>query len=86
MATLDARLTSVDTFSLYEPSRDDLPEYNAISRCGRNIDTQKMAAFLRAKFGAGKYDIHYMQNSYCVSAPRRLSDVSRTTMITVTED
>jgi hypothetical protein len=86
MATADTRLAPLDTFPSYEQPCQDLPEYNAISRCGRNIDTQKMTAFLRAKFGAGTYDIHYMQNSYCVSAPRRLSDVSCTSTTLVTGD
>lgn len=43
---------------------------------GRNIDSRKLAAILRMKFGIGAYDISIMQDSYYIVAPRRLSMVS----------
>ncbi|KAL1795666.1 hypothetical protein ACET3X_005890 [Alternaria dauci] len=53
------------------PGVPDLDDAQSIS--GRNIDPNKLTMLLRVKFGAGAYDVHIMQNSYCIIAPRRLS-------------
>ncbi|KAI4662996.1 uncharacterized protein J4E79_004308 [Alternaria viburni] len=66
-------LTSTDVLSLAEQSDDALDFDDAQSISGRNIDPKKLAMLLRVKFGAGAYDIHIMQNSYCIIAPRKLS-------------
>ncbi|OAL02958.1 hypothetical protein IQ06DRAFT_292213 [Phaeosphaeriaceae sp. SRC1lsM3a] len=50
---------------------DDFDDYQSIP--GSCIDATKLLSLLRMKFGAGTYDMHIVQNSYCVAAPRRLS-------------
>ncbi|KAL6704963.1 hypothetical protein ACN47E_007508 [Coniothyrium glycines] len=53
---------------------DDHSEWDdAQSISGSNIDPAKLTTLLRIKFGAGAYDIHIIQNSYCIIAPRKLS-------------
>jgi hypothetical protein len=60
---------------IYE-SDDDL-EYETPTQSisGRDIDPVKLKLLLRTKFGAESYDIHIMQNAYCINAPRKLSAV-----------
>ncbi|KAF1913081.1 hypothetical protein BDU57DRAFT_344374 [Ampelomyces quisqualis] len=52
----------------------DIGDFQSIP--GTCIDAGKLLALLRMKFGAGTYDMHIIQNSYCVAAPRKLSRVS----------
>lgn len=74
---VEPQFSPFEAFLPYDETSDDLPDFNAAqSISGRNIDSGKLSALLRTKFGAGAYDIHIMQNSYRVIAPRRLSDVS----------
>ncbi|KAI8941653.1 hypothetical protein NX059_002866 [Plenodomus lindquistii] len=64
----DISLRSIDDYS-----DDDWDLNEAQSISGRNIDPEKLTMLLRIKFGAGAYDVHIMQGSYCVVAPRKLS-------------
>ncbi|OWY50958.1 hypothetical protein AALT_g4244 [Alternaria alternata] len=63
--------------SLVEQDHEVVDFEDAQSISGRNIDPDMLTMLLRVKFGAGAYDIHIMQNSYCIIAPRRLSSVSQ---------
>ncbi|KAF2714313.1 hypothetical protein K504DRAFT_486259 [Pleomassaria siparia CBS 279.74] len=55
---------------------DSLPDPDAAQFIpGSNIDPSKLMLFLRTKFGAGTYDTHILQNSYCIIAPAKLSIV-----------
>jgi hypothetical protein len=59
-------------------SDDDIeydPPTQSIS--GRNIDPAKLKVLLRTKFGAGSFEIQIIQNTYCINAPRKLSNVSQ---------
>lgn len=61
---------------IYESDDDIEYETPTQSISGRDIDPIKLKLLLRTKFGAGSYDIHIMQNAYCINAPRKLSTVS----------
>jgi hypothetical protein len=62
---------------MLEDSDDDF-EYEAPTQAisGRNIDPTKLKILLRTKFGAGSFEVQIIQNSYCINAPRKLSNVS----------
>ncbi|KAH7385335.1 hypothetical protein DE146DRAFT_759581 [Phaeosphaeria sp. MPI-PUGE-AT-0046c] len=55
----------------HDDDDDDFDDYQSIP--GSCIDATKLQTLLRMKFGAGSYDMHIVQNSYCIAAPRRLS-------------
>ncbi|KAF2825061.1 hypothetical protein CC86DRAFT_371511, partial [Ophiobolus disseminans] len=40
---------------------------------GTNIDSRKLTALLRIKFGSGGYNIRILQNSFYITAPQELS-------------
>ncbi|KAF1960284.1 hypothetical protein CC80DRAFT_590563 [Byssothecium circinans] len=72
----------MSTFSLPPPMQirasdeqlDEFPDISAYQSIpGKTIDSRKLSSFLRTKFGAGAYDVHIMQDSYCILAPRKLS-------------
>ncbi|KAF9735144.1 hypothetical protein PMIN01_06549 [Paraphaeosphaeria minitans] len=62
--------------SLDETDHEELDALAYQTIPGKTIDSRKLVSFLRVRFGAGSYDMHMMQDSYRVIAPRKLSMVS----------
>jgi hypothetical protein len=61
---------------LYDSDEDREYDPPTQSISGRNIDPAKLKILLRTKFGAGSFEIQIIQNTYCINAPRKLSNVS----------
>ncbi|KAH3941062.1 hypothetical protein HBI56_136300 [Parastagonospora nodorum] len=59
---------------LYDSDEDLEYEPPTQSISGRNIDPAKLKILLRTKFGAGSFEIQIIQNTYCINAPRKLSN------------
>jgi hypothetical protein len=75
--TMKETLATRCSKGMLEDSDDDF-EYEAPTQAisGRNIDPTKLKILLRTKFGAGSFEVQIIQNSYCINAPRKLSNVS----------
>jgi hypothetical protein len=68
---MDSRSSSPDL--IFDKNCDCVNDIPSQVIPGQNIDSRKLAAILRMKFGIGLYDISIMQDSYHIVAPRRLS-------------